>query len=44
VGSNPAVYWMVVGNTSYYKPNEIKRIKVAQWGSPKKKIIILVYI
>jgi hypothetical protein len=43
VGLNPAVYWMVVSQASYYTPNERKKIKVAEWGTPKKylKIIIL---
>jgi hypothetical protein len=35
-GSNPAIYWMVVSDASYYIPNERKRIKVAKWGTPKK--------
>jgi hypothetical protein len=35
VGSNPAVYWMDVSVASYYI--ERKRIKVAKWGTPKKK-------
>jgi len=36
VGSNPALYWMVVSDASYYIPNERKRIKLAKWGTPKK--------
>jgi hypothetical protein len=36
VGSNPAVYWMDVSyKASYYI--EKKEIKVAKWGTPKKK-------
>jgi hypothetical protein len=30
---------MVVSDASYYIPNERKRIKVAKWGTPKKKKI-----
>jgi hypothetical protein len=37
VGSNPAVYWMDVSVASYYI--ERKTIKVAKWGTPKKKNI-----
>jgi hypothetical protein len=37
VGSNPAVYWMVVSDAGYYIPNERNRIKVAKWGTPKKQ-------
>jgi hypothetical protein len=34
VGSNPGtVYWMDVSDASYPK---IKKIKVAEWGTPKK--------
>jgi hypothetical protein len=29
---------MVVSDASYYIPNERKRIKVAKWGTPKKKL------
>jgi hypothetical protein len=37
VGLNPTVYWMDVSDASYYISNEKKkRIKVANWGSPKK--------
>jgi hypothetical protein len=38
VGLNPAIYWMDVSNASYYISIEKKKIKVAKWGTPKKKI------
>ena len=37
VGSNPVtVYWMVVSDVSYYNW-KIMKIKVAKWGTPKKR-------
>ncbi len=39
VGRNPdTVYWMVVSNASYYinSYTKIMKIKVAEWGTPKK--------
>jgi hypothetical protein len=37
VGSNPGtVYWMDVSDASYYIIEKLK-IKVAKWGTPKKK-------
>ena len=40
VGSNPGtVYWMYVSDASYYinAYTKIMKIKVAEWGKPKKK-------
>ncbi len=37
VGSNPStVYWMDVSDASYYITPKITKIKVAEWGTPKK--------
>ena len=40
VGSNPGtIYWMDVSDASYYikiKNPKIMKIKVAEWGTPKK--------
>jgi hypothetical protein len=37
MGSNPGtVYWMDVSDASYYIIEKLK-IKVAKWGTPKKK-------
>ncbi len=39
VGSNPdTVYWMDVSSASYYINPKIMKIKVAEWGTPKKKL------
>jgi len=42
LSSNPGtVYWMDVSDASYYiQTNEkLTKIKVAKWGTPKKKIL-----
>jgi hypothetical protein len=33
---------MAVSDAGYYLPNERKRIKVAKWGTPKKKYFFTV--
>ncbi len=39
MGSNPGtVYWMDVSDASYYITPKIMKIKVVEWGTPKKKI------
>ncbi len=40
MGSNPGtVYWMDVSDASYYVTPKIMKIKVAEWGTPKKNIL-----
>jgi hypothetical protein len=37
VGLNPGtVYWMDVSDASYYINPKLMKIKVAEWGTPKK--------
>jgi hypothetical protein len=37
VGLNPGtIYWMDVSDANYYINPKITKIKIAEWGTPKK--------
>jgi hypothetical protein len=45
VGSNPStVYWMDVSDDASYYIKEKLKLKVAKWGTPIKKVKLLLYI